>query len=84
MKAIETVPENYFQSVFMKVFLSEEHTPTGKLNKVKEIAQLLFARDRRQDKVDCVCQALEWFEDMAGDYFDPSKEEFEDILYSII
>lgn len=84
MKTNKTAPENYFQTVFEKVFLSEERASTGKLSKVKEIAQLLFARDRRQDKVDCACQALEWFEDMAGTYFDPTKEEFEDILCSII
>ena len=78
------IHKSYYGYVFSEVFQSEKYTGASKINKIKAIAQLVFAKDRTQNKEDCVWQALEWYEDMSGVFFDPTHEQFEEICCSII
>ena len=76
--------KSYYSYVYDQVFGSSEYSGASKIVKVKAIAQYVYAHDRTQEKEDCVWQALEWYEDMTGCWFDPTHEEFDEIVYSII
>lgn len=84
MEYSKEVHKSYYGYVFSEVFQSGKYAGASKINKIKAIAQLIFAKDRTQGKEDCIWQALEWYEDMTGIFFDPTHEQFEDIRYSII
>lgn len=71
-----------YRDMYDDVITSGEYV--GRTAKLRRLAQLIYAEDRTQKKEDCVGQALEKYEDMTGNYFDPTKEEFEDIVFSII
>lgn len=83
MEYNKEIHKSYYSYVFSEVFQSEKYKSASGIIKVKAIAQLVFSKDRTQDKGDCVWQALEWYEDMTGTYFDPTHKQFDDILYSI-
>lgn len=56
------------------------------LQKIKRLAQLIFANHRADPlykKSDAVWEALEKYEDMSGCYFDPTFAQFDDIVASI-
>lgn len=56
----------------------------GAEKKVAALAQLIFANDRSQDKEDCVVQALEEYEGMTGCWWDPTHEEYDALIASIL
>ena len=76
--------KSYYSYVYDQVFGSSEYSGASKIVKVKAIAQYIYARDRTQEKEDRVWQALEWYEDMTGCWFDPTHEQFDEIVYSVI
>lgn len=84
MDYYKEIHKSYYGYVFSEVFQSGKYAGASKIGKIKAIAQLIFAKDRTQDKEDCVWQALEWYEDMSGTFFDPTHEQFEAIRCSII
>lgn len=75
---------NTFRERFDTVFGSGVFRLESKKNKVERLAQLIYANDRNKDKEDCLVQALEEYELMTGGYYDPTREEYEDILASIV
>lgn len=70
-----------YREMFDDVVMSGAYP--GSMNKVKRLAQLIYANDRSQNKAGCVWEALERYEDMTGRYMDPTEEQFDEILYSI-
>lgn len=73
--------QSYFSQVYEQVIESGRYI--GELEKVSAIAHLIYAKGRRRDKMECVWQALEWYEAMTGRLFDPTKEQLDDIVLSI-
>lgn len=51
---------------------------------VERLAQLIYGNDQCRDKEDCLVQALEEHEAMTGEFWDPTREEYDDVLASII
>ncbi len=56
----------------------------GRTKKLEALAQIIFNNDRTQDKEDCVALALEWYEGMTGNWFDPARAEYDGLVHSII
>jgi len=56
----------------------------GAVAKIKKLAQLIYANDREADKEDCAVQALEEYELMTGNWYDPDVDTYEDIINSIL
>ena len=73
-----------YRERFDRVFQSGEYSGAGKKTKTEALAQLIYANDRSQDKADCLVQALEEYELMTGGYYDPTADEWDDIVSSII
>lgn len=62
----------------------------GRTNKLKKLAQLMYKNNpdnsyesEEKKKQDSVWQALEGYEDMTGYYFDPTQDEFDEILSAV-
>lgn len=57
-----------------------------RMERIKALAQLIFTTrfDAVESKEDAVWAALERYEDMTGRFYDPTQEEFDDIVSSII
>lgn len=75
---------SYYTYVYNQVFASDKYAWASKMEKVKALAQYAYNKDRTQSKEDCVRQALEWYEDMTAGWFDPTHEQFDEIVCSII
>lgn len=71
-----------YRDMFEDVVQSGKYT--GAVEKVKRLTQLIFANDRTQNKADCAWEALEQYESMTGRYFDPTQDQFDDIVFSIV
>lgn len=71
-----------YRDMFDEVVMSGKYI--GSMAKLKALAQLIYNSDYTLEKRDCVWEALEKLEDMTGHYFDPTKRQFDEILYSII
>lgn len=60
----------------------------SRMENVAYIAQLVYTHGYRSDKCmtkrDAVFTALEIYEDMTGYYYDPTHEEYDDIVAAII
>jgi hypothetical protein len=67
---------------YEKVIASGEYH--GRKEKIIALAKIHYSEDRTQKKSDCIWQALEDYEDMTGNFYDPTHEEFEDIEISIL
>lgn len=57
-----------------------------RMERIKALAQLIFTTrfDDVESQEDAVWAALERYEDMTGCFCDPTQEEFDDIVRSII
>lgn len=75
-----------YREMYDEVF-DRSKAPTSRFEKVKGLAQLIFS-DRKNEsgytKEDAVWEALERYEDMSGNYFDPTHEQFEAIKYALV
>lgn len=54
------------------------------IDKISQLAQIIYAKDRTADKADCAWQAIEWYEGMTGYYFDPTRDQLNDITYGLM
>lgn len=68
--------------LFEEVIMSGEY-PSWR-DKLSRLAQAVYAKDRTWGKEDCVWQALEMYEDMTGTFIDPTQEQLDDLVGSII
>lgn len=66
------------------VFESDKYRYASKKKKVEALAQMIYANDRSRNKEDCLVQALEEYELMSGSYWDPTHDEYDDALASIV
>lgn len=75
-----------YNDIYDKVMRNNE--TQGKLSKIKKMAQLIYSRgygtELNPSKNDAVYIALELYEEMTGTYYDPTLDEFDDIVDSII
>lgn len=70
------------REIFDEVIMSGRYQ--GRMAKIKQTAQMIYANDRTQPKEDVAWMALEKYEDMTGFSFDPTHEQFDEIVASII
>lgn len=70
------------REMFDEVVMSGKYP--GALAKIERLAQLIYANDCTMSKKDCAAWALEKYEEMTGRFFDPTQEQFDDIVDSII
>ena len=73
-----------FKDRYFEIFESRENRFSSRKDKVERLAQLIYANDRTRNKEDCLVQALEEFELMSGSYWDPTHDEYDEVLASII
>lgn len=73
-----------YKDRYVQVFESGRTRNESSSEKIKLLAQLIYANDRAQDKEDCLVQALEEFELMTGRFRDPTLNEWSDMLAAII
>lgn len=71
-----------YKERYQEVFTSGKYK--GVKDKIIALAKIHYTKDRTQRKSDCICQALEDYEDMTGIFYDPTQDEFEEIELSII
>ena len=76
------IKKHSYKDIYDNVFASGKYQ--GRNAKIEQIAQLVFANDRTQSREEAVWQALEHFESMCGDWFDPIQEEFNSFVDSVI
>lgn len=69
------------KEMFNEVVLSAKYP--GRMPKVKRLAQLIRNDNPKLDNEDCATMALEKYEDMTGDYLDPTQEEWSEILNAL-
>jgi len=76
-----------YRNLYDLVIKSSDYTLKTRQDKVVRLAQLIFRRgyEGRTDysEEDSVVFALELYEDMTGIYWDPTREEFDDMVYSV-
>ena len=70
------------RDMFDEVIQSGKYT--GRIEKIKRLAQLIYSNNRTQSKIDCAWCALEKYEEMTGYYFDPTRDQLDDIVSVII
>lgn len=73
----QTVRTTY-KDRFDEVIMSGKYE--GRMAKIEALAQFIYNNDPTQKADDCVWQALEEYELMTGNWFDPTHEEFEKLL----
>lgn len=66
------------REMFNEVVLSTKYP--GCMPKVKRLAQLIRDDNPKLADEDCVTMALEKYEEMTGNYLDPTQEEWSEIL----
>lgn len=66
---------------YKDVFLSGNYH--GRKEKIVRLAQLNYRHNRADPKVYALCEALELYEAMSGDWFDPTADELDEMLMEV-
>lgn len=66
---------------FDDVFMSGNYH--GRKGRVTRLAQLIYRDKRNEPKEFAVYEALEQYEAMCGDWFDPTRDELEEIVAEV-